>query len=87
MYLHLGQDVVVPISSVVGIFDLENTSQSKVTRAFLEQAQKTGSIVNVGEEIPKSFSVCLEKGKTVVYISQISAATLYKRYNGGFEGM
>ena len=87
MYLHLGQDVVVPTASIIGIFDLENTSQSKVTRAFLEKAQKTGAVVNVGEEIPKSFSVCLEKGKIVVYISQISAATLYKRCSGGFESL
>jgi len=85
MYLHLGQDVIVPTSSVVGIFDLENTTQSKTTRAFLEYAQKHGNVINVSEDIPKSFAVCACAGKTLVYISQISAATLYKRCASGFE--
>ena len=31
MYLHLGQDTVVRTGDVVGIFDLENSSVSKIT--------------------------------------------------------
>ena len=38
MYLHLGQGVVVPYRDVLGVFDLDNTSSSRVTRAFLEGA-------------------------------------------------
>lgn len=85
MYLHLGRDVMVKLSSVVGIFDLENTSQSRLTRKFLETAEKAGRVVNIGEELPKSFAVCQENGKTIVYISQISAATLLKRSRGAFD--
>lgn len=85
MYLHLGQDVVVLLSSVVGIFDIEITSQSRLTRRFLEDAEKSGSVVNIGQELPKSFAVCVENGKTTVYISQISTATLLKRCRSAYD--
>lgn len=42
MYLHLGQSVVVPFRDVLGVFDLDNTSSSHLTRAFLERAEKEG---------------------------------------------
>ena len=32
MYLHLGQDTVVKMSEVVGIFDLETSTISKITK-------------------------------------------------------
>ena len=82
MYLHLGQDTVVKLSEVVAIFDLENASIAKATKRYLAQAQKQGLVVNVSTELPKSFVVCVdEKGRTTVYISQISSATLKKRTN------
>ena len=33
MYLHLGQDVVVRSRDIIGIFDIENTSVSKIRAA------------------------------------------------------
>ena len=40
MYLHLGQAVVVPFHDVIGVFDLDITSQSHLTRGFLERAER-----------------------------------------------
>ena len=34
MYLHLGADVLIKTSQIIGIFDLENTSVSKITREY-----------------------------------------------------
>lgn len=80
MYLHLGQDTVVLHSDIIGIFDLDTTTVSKVTRNYLAKAQKNGKIINVSMELPKSFILCQEKdGIQKVYISQISSATLLKR--------
>jgi len=79
MYLHLGQNVVVPETAVIGIFDLDNTTGSAITRKFLSRAEKTGSIINISEELPKSFIVCNENNKTEIYLSQLSAQTLLKR--------
>ena len=86
MYLHLGQDTVVRTSEVIGIFDLENTSISKITRDFLARAEKSGAVVNVSYELPKSFVLCGKRGSQTVYITQISSATLKKRA-GFIEGI
>ena len=79
IYLHLGQNVVVPESEILGIFDLDNTTGSKITREFLNQAEKTGQIINISEDLPKSFVVCEENERIRVYLSQLSPATLLKR--------
>ncbi|UOO37691.1 DUF370 domain-containing protein [Oscillospiraceae bacterium CM] len=79
MYLHLGQNVVVPTGSVVGIFDLDNTTGSHLTRAFLSRAEKAGQVVNVSADLPKSFIVCRDGGITTIYLSQLASTTLFKR--------
>lgn len=80
MYLHLGQDTVVPTKEIVGIFDMDNTTVSKHTRQFLKEAESGGRAVTVSHELPKSFVICVDKqGNETVYISQISAATLKSR--------
>lgn len=79
MYLHLGQNTVVRGDSVIGIFDMDNTSVAKTTRAYLAYAQRNGRIVDISGELPKSFVVCREEGGVKVYLSQISPATLKKR--------
>ena len=42
MFLHLGGDTVVSMKDVIAIFDLENTSISKITREFLHVAEEEG---------------------------------------------
>lgn len=85
MYLHLGGSTTVPFKYIVGVFDLDTSTISKHTRAYLERAQREGIIINVSEELPRSFIVCKfgEKDETKVYLSQISAQTLLKRAETG----
>ena len=79
-YLHLGQDTVVPEESIIGIFDSDNTTQSRVTRDFLSRAEKQKQIVDVSGELFRSFVVCRgDDGGITVYLSQLSSATLLKR--------
>ncbi len=87
MYLHLGQETVVRLRDIVGIFDMENATISKNTRQFLADAEKGGRVCNVTMELPKSFVVCVDgDGTETVYISQISSSTLLKR-TGFVEGL
>ena len=39
MYLSIGNDLAVREKSVIGIFDLDNTSTSVRTKAFLKHAE------------------------------------------------
>ena len=82
MYLHLGQDTVIDDRSIVAMFDIEACTVSKKTRDFLAAAQKNGEVVNVSFELPRSFVVCRENGRNIVYISQLSTKTLSNRRFG-----
>lgn len=86
MYLHLGRDMVIRMSDIVGIFDLETSTISNTTRDYLASEQKAGRVISISREMPKSFIVCCpKKGRTLVYTSQISSATLLRRaeFSGG----
>ena len=47
MYLHLGQDKVVNMDEIIGIFDLDTSTVSKATRDYLAKAEKDGIVTNV----------------------------------------
>ena len=80
MYLHVGQSVVVPVEEVIGVFDLDNSSWSHRTRAFLEKAEREGRVVNAASDLPRSFVLRQTKnGNSTVYLSQLSPATLKSR--------
>ena len=83
MYLHLGKGTVVSTGEIIGIFDLDITSQSHLTRKYLNMAEKAGQVINAAEDIPKSFVVCCEQGKKTVYLSQMASATLLRRAESG----
>lgn len=79
MYIHLGERISIHDSTVIGVFDLENTTIGQDTRAYLKRLEQAGKAVNVSSEMPKSFVVCNENGEEIAYISSISVATLKKR--------
>ena len=81
MYLHLGKGKIVSTEDIVGIFDLDITSQSHITRKYLTAAEKSGQVINVAEDIPKSFVVCRDSDGVRVYLSQMATQTLLKRAN------
>ena len=78
MYLDIGNDMAVRQVSVIGIFDLDNTSTSKRTRFFLEKAERDGMVVPC-DELPKAFVLTSEYGMYRVYLTSLSASTLEKR--------
>jgi hypothetical protein len=79
MYLHLGKNKVVPKADIVAICDLDNTTGSRITRDYLARAEKGGEVINVADDLPKSFIICETSGKTTVYLSQLSPSTLLRR--------
>ena len=78
MYLSIGNDMAVREKSIIGIFDMDNTSTSKRTQEFLNRAEKEGSIVPC-DDLPKSFILTAEYGMTRVYLTPFNTATLEKR--------
>lgn len=86
MFLHLGDDHLIPAEEVVLIGDLESTTDSKITNEFLDIAEEEGFVIDYSKGKPRSFVLT---GETI-YISMISSNTLFKRMkklpgkNGGF---
>ena len=79
MYLSIGGDMAVRTATIVGVFDLDNTTVSGRTRDFLARAERMGEVVDVSGTLPKSFIVTREFGMDRVYLTQFNAAALEKR--------
>lgn len=75
MFLFLGGDFTVRSCDVIGIFDIEECSVSRTTAEYLNSCQKKSQIVNISEDMPKSFIVTTDK----TYISNVSHNTIRKR--------
>ena len=78
MYLNIGNDMAVRESSIIGIFDLDNTTTSKRTREFLNSAEKDGMVVPC-DDLPKSFILTDEYNMQRGFLTSLSASTLEKR--------
>ena len=78
MYLNIGSDMAVRDRSIIGIFDMDNTSTSKRTREFLARAEQAGEVVPC-DDLPKSFILTAEYGLNRIFLTSLSSATLEKR--------
>ena len=78
MYISIGNDMAVREKSIIGIFDMDNTSTSKKTREFLNRAEKNGEIIPC-DDLPKSFILTAEYGMARIHLTALSSSTLEKR--------
>lgn len=76
MYLHIGGEFLLRSEDIVGIFDIENTSISKITKEFLKESEKKKRVITTSYDLPRSY--ILDKNENL-YISPISPATIVKR--------
>ena len=82
MYLHLGNNYVIPEREIIGIFDMDNTTISKHTRKLLNLAEKSGKVTAVTNDLPKSFVLCRNGS---VYLCHISPSALAGRAEQGIS--
>jgi hypothetical protein len=81
IYLHAGQGKSIRKRDIIGIFDMDNTTVSGITRDFLAQAQKNNKVINITDDIPRAYILYGKKNEreSVVAISQFSSGTLHDR--------
>ena len=80
MYSDLGQNLILPNSALVGIFDLDNTTWSFRTRKFLDQAEAEGRVTALGVDLPRSFILSQEgQAPAQIHITSLSSAALQRR--------
>lgn len=78
MFLHLGENVVIPLKEVIAIFDIESSNHID-TKRFLKIAEEDGFIKRITKDNPKSFVLTERNKKSIIYLSPISSVTLVKR--------
>lgn len=78
MYLHLGGDVTVSMKDIIAIIDIDSKIP-QINKDFLKTAEEEGFIIKTSKDKPKTFIIAEVNGKSKVFLSQISSATLLKR--------
>ena len=75
MFFTVTPDFSVDDREIIGIFDLDESTKSPITRKFLRDSQKKGILNTRSRDIPKSFLVC----DRFVCLIKKSFTYLYKR--------
>ena len=79
MLLHIGNDVMIPISDIVFILDINTCKKSKTNLSFIDRAFSAEFQKKEAHENSKSLIVIIKDEKTLLYYSPISSVTLKKR--------
>ena len=80
MFVHIGDNIVLPIKDVVGIFDV-SVLEDKATKDFMQISEEEGFVKNTGDQRESSFILTGQN----IYFSPISSMTLKKRIDYLYE--
>ena len=83
MYLHIGNGNSVKRKNIIGIFDLDTATVSKITKDFINKSQKEGKVSYFDSDLPRAFLLLDEKGESGIRLSRISTTGLKQRLDSG----
>ena len=78
-YINVGGSTVLDKSQVLGIFDLDTSTVSQVTKNYINKMQKEGKLNYGDSDLPRSFVVYENKEGQAVELSRISTSGLKLR--------
>ena len=79
MYLHVGNGKSLRKKDIIGVFDLDTSTVSKITKQFINESQKKGNVEYLDSDLPRSFIVYSGKEGVKVRLSRISTQGLKLR--------
>ena len=79
MYLHIGNGKSVKVDKIVGIFDLDTATVSKITKKFINRCERQGEVEYEDLDLPRSFVVEGDNKECKVRLSRISTQGLKVR--------
>ncbi len=85
MYIHVGNHKMLRTRDIIGIFDMDNTTVSSVTRGFLSQKEKQLMVETAAVELPKSFIIFWENGLTKICFSPLSPSAIRGRIRTSYD--
>lgn len=78
MFLHIGNDNMVPASEIVLIGDYEHVLNSEISQEFFSISEEEGFLVDKSGDEDKEVRSFVLTGETI-YLSMISSTTLARR--------
>ena len=85
MYLHIGNKKSVKKEKIIGIFDLDTATVSGISKDFINRKQRDGLVEYDDEDLPRSFVLYDDKGKSFIKLSRISSVGLKIRADGNTD--
>ena len=82
MYLHIGNGESVRPKDIIGIFDLDTSTVSSITKKYISVNEKQGKVEYSDSDLPRSFIVTKKGNKEKVILSRISSVGLKMRLEG-----
>ena len=82
MYVHIGNGESVKSEDVIGIFDLDTSTVSKITKKYINENQKKGKVEYSDNDLPRAFILVKSKNKEKIILSRISTVGLKQRIDG-----
>ncbi len=88
MYLHIGNGVSIKDKDLIGIFDLDTATISKITKKYISDNEKQGNVEYTDFDLPRSFVLYgKERDKCKIKLSRISSVGLKARVEVEFKGL
>ncbi len=81
MFLHIGNGKSIRKKSIIGIFDLDTSTVSPITKNYVNLMQKKGLLDYDDSDLPRSFVIYESDGEAKASLSRISTSGLKLRVN------
>ena len=86
MYLHIGNGITIRKNKIIGIFDLDSSTVSGITKKYINKNEKDGNILYGDYDLPRTFILHEEddgfEKKYKIKLSRISSQGLKLRAEG-----
>ena len=79
MYLHIGNGESIKTEDIIGIFDLDTATVSKITKKYISKKEKERRVEYTDFDLPRSFIIVKDKNGEKVKLSRISSSGLRQR--------
>ncbi len=77
MFLHIGNGVSIRKKDIVGIFDLDTSTVSRITKDFINK--NNSKITYTDSDLPRAFILTESGGESGIRLSRISTLGLKQR--------
>ena len=77
MFIYISKDKFIRQKEIIGVFDLDTSTVSVVTKSFLSRAEKNGLTVNTNV-LPNSFVLTGDGGDNKIYFSSSMTSHINK---------